>query len=235
MLLQNTKSLRKCEISKEEIYKLIEKSNIDKELLEYHIDYDEENEWGCDTLICIGDLTIDGNFELGDKVNNLIVTGNLTVNGLLEHYDDEPITFLFVGGNFKAKNLITGGTLEVLGNVEIEGALIGHYNDCSAIIQGNAKAEFFYPEEHFFEINGIINFEKAYGNTWRVNEKKNNIDFMSDRAFYDLVDHAILNEPVTDEQIEEDEMVEMDDYYDTINDNEWYDRLREGKSFYKEI
>ncbi len=38
MLLQNTKSLRKCEISKEEIYKLIEKSTVDKELLEYHID-----------------------------------------------------------------------------------------------------------------------------------------------------------------------------------------------------
>lgn len=138
----------------------------------------------------------------------------------------------------KAKNLITGGTLEVKGNVDVEGSIIGHYNDCFAIIKGNASAGFFFPEEHFFKIEGTISFKLAYGNEYRVDNGKsskfkNDIEFMSDRAFYDLIDHAILLEPVTEEQIEEDEMDEWDDYYDGFDRVTLYGMLREGKSIFK--
>ncbi len=234
--LKNTRSLIKGEISMDEIHKTLSASELKENFMEWHLNYAESNDMECDTVVCIGDLVIDGNLELGDEICNLIVTGSLTVNGLLEHYDDEPATHIYVGGNLKAKNLITGGTLEVKGNVDVEGAIIGHYNDCFAIIKGNATAGFFYPEEHFFKIEGTISFKLAYGNEYRVdngksNKVKNDIEFMSDRAFYHLINHDILVDPVSEEEAEE--LDEMDDYCDYVDSKAMYEPLREGKSIFR--
>lgn len=95
--LKNTKSLIKGEISMDEIRKLLSTSELKENLMEWHLNYAESYDMDCDTVVCIGDLVIDGSLELGDDICNLIVTGNLTVNGLLEHYDDEPATYIYVG------------------------------------------------------------------------------------------------------------------------------------------
>lgn len=230
MRLLNTKSVLKQEITPEEIKALITTFPLkDPGIVHAHLDgiaHFEE-----DTIVCEGDLIIEGNFDMYESgICNLIVTGDLIVNGTLEHFDD-PSTLILVGNNLKVENLITAGTLIVCGNVEIKNALIGDYNDYSATIYGNVQAAFFYPEEHFFEIQGEIRFDRAYGNTWRVNNKENNIQFMSNFEAYKVLQEDLLSECQPVEIINE--LSEKDIFFERINTQNLYKRLRAKQSIFK--
>lgn len=230
MNLQHTKSVLKGEITPEQIETLIASyQSINLGIVRAHLEGITNFEE--DTVVCEGDLEIDGDFDLfKNKICNLIVTGNLTVNGTLENFDD-PATMVLVGKNLKAKNLITAGTLFVCGNLEIEHALIGDYNDYSAEILGNANAAFFYPEEHYFEISGEIRFDRAFGNTWRLNSDDNSVDFMSSKEAYHLFQEDILEEPVALESAAE--LADDDEHFDYIDSRKLFKRIRENQPIFK--
>lgn len=230
MNLPNTKSVLKGEITPEQIESLIAHyPSIDLGIVRSHLEgitFFEE-----DTVICEGDLEINGNFELFDhKICNLIVTGNLTVNGTLENFDD-PATMVLVGKNLKAKNLVTAGSLFVCGDLEVEHALIGDYNDYSAEILGNVTAAFFYPEEHHFEVGGEISFDRAFGNTWRLNSDDNEVDFMSSKEAYNLFREEIMVDPVSAELLPE--LADDDEFFEYIDSRVLIKRIRENEPIFK--
>ncbi|MNJ90844.1 hypothetical protein D3C87_84840 [compost metagenome] len=230
MKLLNTKSVLKGEITPEQIENLIaEYQSLDLGIVRAHLE--DITNFEEDTVVCEGDLEIDGNFELFDnKICNLIVTGNLTVNGTLENFDD-PATMILVGKNLKAKNLITAGTLFVCGDLEIENALVGDYNDYSAEILGNASAGFFYPEEHHFEIGGEIRFDRAFGNTWRLNSDDNPVEFMTSKQGYHAFHEDLLVEPVEPELLPE--LADDDEFFEYLESRVLFKRIRDNQPIFK--
>lgn len=120
-----------------------------------------------------GDLHIAGGFD-ATPCPLLIVTGDMTVDGLFEDADD-PETIVCVAGTLRARNLVTAGWLDVGGDLIVAECVIGDYNDCSANIQGTLRARFFFPEEHSFAVGGF-EVECAVGNHHRLG-----IDAAADR------------------------------------------------------
>ncbi len=115
-----------------------------------------------DVCVATGDLHITGDLNLFDRdIFALFVDGSLTVDGLYADCD-HPASYLLVTGDMRARDVITGGWLEVHGDLTT-GNLIGNYNDCSAFIGGDVRAELFYGEEHFFTIRGAVHADVVIG------------------------------------------------------------------------
>ncbi|GAA4698808.1 hypothetical protein [Phytohabitans rumicis] len=115
-----------------------------------------------DVLLVDGDLHVPGDLDLSDeRAYLLVVRGDLTVGGYYGDSDD-PESFLLVTGDMRARDVVTGGWLEVHGDLHT-GRLIGDYNDCSALIGGDVHAELFYGEEHWFTVEGRVNANVVVG------------------------------------------------------------------------
>jgi len=154
--------------------------------------------------ICEGDFYLDGDMEFPYQDYAIImITGNMEVTGFIRTYVDEPDTFLIVHQNLKAKNLMNLGFLEVWGDMTIEESLVGDYNHGAAYIAGNVKANFYYPEEHYFDIRGktdfnfdgredVIELNTEILNTeewdeYDEEEKKENIEEVKDYVYIELI------------------------------------------------
>ncbi|WP_027420526.1 hypothetical protein [Crocinitomix catalasitica] len=117
-----------------------------------------------------GDLHLSNLHCLAElEIGVLIVHGNLTVDGSISISDDL-MQLLFVTDSVTANNVITSGMLFVFENLNVTNCLLGDYNDGSAFIGNNLKANFFFPEEYFFEVLGDAKFTYAFGNSWRLNQ-----------------------------------------------------------------
>jgi hypothetical protein len=115
-----------------------------------------------DVLLVDGDLHVPGDLDLSDAgAYLLVVRGDLTVGGYYSDSDD-PESFLLVTGDMRARDVVTAGWLEVHGDLHT-GRLIGDYNDCSALIGGDAHAELFYGEEHWFTVGGRVDAKVVIG------------------------------------------------------------------------
>lgn len=122
-----------------------------------------------DVRIAGGDLEIAGDLSTFEaRLCGLIVCGSLRVRGRYSDFDD-PASFVLVLGDFEAGEVWTAGQLEIQGDATVRGALLGDYNDYSCNVGGDLEARLFYPEEHFFEVDGACRFGIAVGNRYRIN------------------------------------------------------------------
>lgn len=103
------------------------------------------------------------------EIGVFIIHGNLIVDGSISISDDL-MQLLFVTGSVTANNVITSGMLFIFEDLNVSNCLLGDYNDGSAMIGGNLKAKFFFPEDYFFEVLGSADFTFAFGNSWRLNQ-----------------------------------------------------------------
>lgn len=103
------------------------------------------------------------------EIGVFIVHGDLIVDGSISICDDL-MELLFVTGSVTAKNVVSSGMLFIFEDLTVTNCLLGDYNDGSAMIGGNLKAKFFFPEDYFFEVLGTTKFTYAFGNSWRLNQ-----------------------------------------------------------------
>ena len=123
-------------------------------------------------LVSNRDLHIAGNLDtLDERVVFLFVAGDLIVDGCLAVYDD-PETVVCVTGRLKARDIYTSGRIEVHGDVDLERAFIGDYNDHSTWVGGDLNCEFFSPEDHFVEVGGTLHSTYMYSGRSRPRASK---------------------------------------------------------------
>lgn len=217
---KNSQSIKNGNLTPDELKTFIELSK-NPEIAKSFIDLGVDE---YDFVLHKGDLTIDGDLDLlKEKVCVLLIEGNLRVNGLFHDYDD-PATFTLITGSLSANNIITSGQIEVQGDLHVSENLIGDYNDYSATISGNVKAGFFYPENHHFTIAGNIDFKKAYGSKYQVNEGKNKIKFIEPKELIKIIKREIL----------EDIFEEEDDVDFAIDSRELIKKIKAGESLFKQ-
>ncbi|WP_241759286.1 hypothetical protein [Pyxidicoccus parkwayensis] len=89
-----------------------------------------------------GDFTVKKNVILSGP---LLVTGNLTVEGVLHNVGPEGL--LVVGGSLRATGLDTSGEVLVGGDVEAR-VVWGHYNDHSLRVGNVLKADVVIEDDH---------------------------------------------------------------------------------------
>ncbi|MFI8438278.1 hypothetical protein ACIGJO_31960 [Streptomyces sp. NPDC079020] len=117
---------------------------------------DEIGDHTADVWLVDGDLHIRGDLDLIDEsVYLLVVLGDLVVDGAYGDYD-YPESFLLVTGNMRARDVVTGGWLEVHGDLSTDRLIGDDYNDCGADIGGDVHAQLFYSEHHHFAIGGAL-------------------------------------------------------------------------------
>ncbi|MER5989335.1 hypothetical protein [Streptomyces sp. NPDC001787] len=154
-MIANVRSYKKNQVSRAEVITAIGLSHNDYMIKHVTAALDEFEGYTADIGFVDGDLHIPGGLDLTDEsVYLLVVLGDLVVDGAYGD-DDYPESFLLVTGNMRARDIVTGGWLEVHGDLSTD-RLIGDYNDCSAHIGGDVHARLFYGEEHHFTIGGAL-------------------------------------------------------------------------------
>ncbi|MGV9312363.1 hypothetical protein ACWDR0_09200 [Streptomyces sp. NPDC003691] len=123
---------------------------------------DEIEHYTTDIRFADGDVYIPGDLDLAQEgICLLVVLGDLVVGGAYRD-SDHPESFALVTGSMRARDVVTGGWLEVHGELRTD-RLIGDYNDCSARIGGDVHAGLFYGENHLFTIGGALRAEVVIG------------------------------------------------------------------------
>ncbi|AKU94575.1 Leucine-rich-repeat protein [Labilithrix luteola] len=96
-----------------------------------------------------GGLRVQGDFESESDVDwnpyNIVVDGNLIVDGTVDWCDYGSGCFVLVTGNMRCKNLLLQGcpTIVVRGSLEVENAIQGHHGDDGGYLKvgGTTKAK----------------------------------------------------------------------------------------------
>ena len=125
-----------------------------------------------DTILHQGDLELKGNVDPFDgNICNMIIDGNLVIDGCLSIKDD-PMTLLLVTGDVIVRDFIPSGMAIINGNLTVHQSLIGDYNHGSTIVYGHTKATLFYPEHYFFTLHGETTFQYAFGSPHQLNNNQ---------------------------------------------------------------
>ncbi|MFF3959715.1 hypothetical protein ACFYY1_42105 [Streptomyces sp. NPDC001890] len=149
------RSYKKNQVSQAEVITAIGRFRSDYKIKRVTAALDEIDDYTADVWFVDGDLHITGDLDLADEsVYLLVVLGDLVVDGAYGDAD-YPESFLLVTGNMRARDVVTGGWLEVHGDLSTD-RLIGDYNDCGAYIGGDVHARLFYGETHHFTIGGAL-------------------------------------------------------------------------------
>ncbi|MEV0354545.1 hypothetical protein AB0H71_00615 [Nocardia sp. NPDC050697] len=123
---------------------------------------DEIDDYEGDFVVVEGDLHVRGDLDpAAAGAFLLVVTGDLTVDGVYTDSDD-PETFLLVGGDLRARDVVTAGWLEVGGDLRAN-RVVGDYNDCAADIGGSVHCALFYGEQHHFTMGGELAADVVIG------------------------------------------------------------------------
>lgn len=153
------RSFLKGEVTLEEIRQLT------KDFDEAEPLFDDEMMDGTDYDVRVvdGDLHVEGDLRTFEHdLCGLVVTGNLTVDGLFADTDD-PATGVFVLGDMTAARVVTNGSLGVKGSLTATEVLVGFYNDYGAEVGKDVVTPFFAPENHHFEIGGTLKAKAVVG------------------------------------------------------------------------
>jgi hypothetical protein len=101
-----------------------------------------------------GDLRIGGDLEL-DWTDawrghiGLVVEGDLEVGGNIINENGNTGPFLLVRGKLRARNVAAGGSeFRIEGGADVEGLLLGHYNDGYLAIDGITRAALIISDDH---------------------------------------------------------------------------------------
>lgn len=88
------------------------------------------------------------------SLEGIYFKGNLTLTGSLANLNSDAGVDCVINGNLKAKNLISGGSfVYVKGDVSVEDAVVGHYNDGILAIDGKIKARCVVNSDHCMDID----------------------------------------------------------------------------------
>ena len=173
-----------------------------------------------------GDLEIDGDLELAEaKIQVLFVNGDLTVSGRLRDREDEEIeSLILVGGNLKARDLLTFGSLEVHGDVTVEENLVLLDNSCISHIEGNLKASFAINQYHHCQVNGEVQIKTLVQDAARI-ECSQTLAYcaLDGEAVAGVLNHELI-------EGEEDEESEFGMYVDCVDMQAVTEWICEGKS-----
>ncbi|MFH9655586.1 hypothetical protein ACH4MT_32420 [Streptomyces anulatus] len=154
-MIANVRSYKKNQVSQAEVITAIGRFHDDYKIKRVTTALDAIEDYTGDVWFVDADLHIPGDLDLTDEgVYLLVVLGDLVVDGAYGDSDD-PESFSLVTGNMRARDVVTGGWIEVHGDLRTD-RLIGDYNDCSAYIGGDVHAQLFYGEEHHFTIGGAL-------------------------------------------------------------------------------
>lgn len=108
-----------------------------------------------DVLLWEGDLRVDGDFRLQDAdVTWLVVEGDLVVNGLYDAPNE--LAFVTIAGALRARDVITAGALDVFGDLEAHGVVLGDFPDGGAHVRGDLTATLFLPADCPFRVHGRV-------------------------------------------------------------------------------
>ncbi len=108
-----------------------------------------------------GNLQIEGplfmDFEKGmwkdSRHEGMIVTGNLDVSGNILNTNISYGPFLLVLGNVSANNIVSGGgEFHIVGNCNVNDAIVGVYNDGMLKIDGAVKARLVINDDHAIDL-----------------------------------------------------------------------------------
>lgn len=177
-----------------------------------------------------GDLTIDSDFDLDEeKVQVLIVGGDLKVNGRLrDRHDEEIESLILVTGNLETTDLFTGGSLEVHGDVVVRDNLLLRDNACIAHIGGSLEATFALNQYHHCHVGGEVRIETLIQDASRI-ECKVPPEFIElDGCAVAGVLHRDLLEGM------EDEDEEFGFYVDCVDVQALSEWIYEGKSIFRQ-
>ncbi|MFF9566224.1 hypothetical protein [Streptomyces sp. NPDC014685] len=160
-MITNARSYKENQVSRAEVLTAISRFHDKYSIERVTAALDEIEDYANDIWLVDHDLHIPGDLELAQSAYLLVVLGDLIVDGV---YDDShyPESFLLVTGNMRARDVVTGGWLEVHGDLNTD-RLIGDYNDCGAYIGGDVHARLFYGEEHHFTIGGALSANAVIG------------------------------------------------------------------------
>ena len=153
------RSWQRGEVTLDEIRRLTKPFGAQAESL-----FDDDAMDGCayDVIVVDGALELGGDFYTFDaNLCGLVVQGDFSVEGVYSDTDD-PATGVYVLGSMRAGGIVTTGALGVKKNLETD-ALVGFYNDYSAMILGAVKTQLFVPENHFFDVRGKLACKNVLG------------------------------------------------------------------------
>ena len=123
-------------ISLEEVKRLLGKNN------------PLQGDYGSDEVLWHKGGKLEGDIDL-DNGDNVVVTGDLQLEGSIVNTAADYGRFLVVTGSLKTKNIIAGGSeVYVFGDATIENAILGHYNDGILHIRGKTKARAILYGDH---------------------------------------------------------------------------------------
>jgi hypothetical protein len=173
-----------------------------------------------------GDLEIAGDLDLAEsKIQVLVVDGNLTVSGRLRDREDEEIeSLILVGGDLKARDLLTFGTLEVHGDVTVAENLVLLDNSCISHIEGNLQAKFAINQYHHCQVKGEVRIEILVQDAARI-ECSQPLQYceLDGEAVAGVLNHELI-------EGEEDEDSEFGLYVDCVDMQAVTEWICEGKS-----
>ncbi|MFC8531199.1 hypothetical protein [Nocardia sp. NPDC057227] len=161
-MITNARRWKSGELSRKRLLELIASVRDEGKRARLVEAVDEIEDYERDFVVVEGDLHVSGDLDpAAAGAYLLVVTDDLTVDGCYSDSDD-PETFLLVGGDLRARDVVTAGWLEITGDLRAN-RVIGDYNDCGADIGGSVHCALFYGEEHHFTIGGELAAEVVVG------------------------------------------------------------------------
>ncbi|MBI5549685.1 MAG: WGR domain-containing protein [Deltaproteobacteria bacterium] len=224
------RSFLKGQVSREEILKLTAKFDASKSFFKAGME-----SWAYDVLLVEGDVVVKGPLALfKEKLAALVVTGSLVVRG---QYRDgyDPETGCFVLGDMEAESVITGGWLNVAGNLSVHGGLVGDYNDCSARIKGKTAARFLHTEQHWFEFGDAVKVDYVLGRPRGKWPKKSELSGLAPSRYPDVLVPEVFclegqeDEPFVASALSDEEREDLDDLL-MLKHGRIIERMREEKA-----
>lgn len=158
-------------------------------------------------------------------LKGLIVWGDLTIDGTMRLSENH---LLVVSGNLVAQNVITSGSLIVLGKMIARSCILGDYNHGSAFIEGGMEAKFFYPEEYSFQATEENKFEIAFG-------KYDGLNF-NDRLLSDFMSllHPMIMDNIDQSKMYFDRPCKENHFWDYVDRWQFMRYIEQGKPVFKE-
>ncbi len=91
-----------------------------------------------------------------EELTFLHVTGDLIIDGLYRDASDDGPTMIVVDGSLRCKNAIVAGFLAVGGDLVVQEAIYGDYNDGGALVMGDLRTKLFLPLDIGFDVRGQL-------------------------------------------------------------------------------
>lgn len=105
------------------------------------------------------DIETDGLCQLlkkeHEKVDGIIIHGNVTIEGVLLQTDPDRGKKFFVSGDLTAKSILKGGAeFHIKGNVKVAQTIYGLYNHGMLTVAGNITASVIFRADHYHHFEG---------------------------------------------------------------------------------